>query len=51
MVCFPEFHEIMKTTKTAMLTTRATSGHLHSRAMNPAGRESFNLTDYHWRTQ
>jgi len=32
-----EFHEIMKATKTAMLTTRAASGHLHSRAMNPAG--------------
>lgn len=32
-----ELHEIMKTVKTGMLTTRAATGHLHSRAMNPAG--------------
>lgn len=33
-------HDIVKASKTAMLTTRASDGHLHSRAMNPAGRAS-----------
>ncbi len=33
-------HAIVKKVKTAMLTTRDTDGHMHSRAMAPAGRES-----------
>lgn len=33
-------HEIVKAAKTAMLTTRAADGHMHSRAMAPAGRKS-----------
>lgn len=33
-------HGIIKAVKTAMLTTRASDGHMHSRAMAPAGRRS-----------
>ena len=32
-------HTIVKSVKTGMLTTRTAEGHLHSRAMAPAGRE------------
>jgi len=32
-----DLHEIVKASKTAMFTTRAADGHLHSRAMNPSG--------------
>ena len=31
-------HTIVKKVKTGMLTTRAADGHMHSRAMAPAGR-------------
>jgi general stress protein 26 len=33
-------HEVVKGAKTAMLTTRAADGHMHSRAMNPCSRAS-----------
>ncbi|KAF7976830.1 hypothetical protein HWV62_5518 [Athelia sp. TMB] len=40
-------HEIIKAVKTAMLTTRAADGHMHSRAMSPAGPiEDSQLTLY-----
>ena len=32
-------HTIVKSVKTGMLTTRIAEGHLHSRAMAPAGRK------------
>lgn len=32
-------HEIVKAANTAMLTTRSSEGHLHSRAMTPASRK------------
>ena len=31
-------HKIVQKVKTGMLTTRGTDGHIHSRAMAPAGR-------------
>ena len=31
-------HTIVKKVKTGMLTTRSADGHMHSRAMAPAGR-------------
>ena len=33
--------EIIKSTKTAMLTTRSADGQFHSRAMNPVARKWF----------
>lgn len=33
-------HKIIQKVKTGMLTTRDTDGHMHSRAMAPAGRTS-----------
>ncbi|KZP22403.1 hypothetical protein FIBSPDRAFT_739199 [Athelia psychrophila] len=40
-------HEIIKAVKSAMLTTRAADGHMHSRAMAPAGpHEDSQLTLY-----
>ena len=36
--CRTGLHEILKSTRTAMLTTRAPTGHLHSRAMVPCSR-------------
>ncbi|THH15637.1 hypothetical protein EW146_g4867 [Bondarzewia mesenterica] len=32
-----DLHKIVEAAKTGMLTTRASNGHLHARAMNPAG--------------
>ncbi|THU95373.1 hypothetical protein K435DRAFT_819762 [Dendrothele bispora CBS 962.96] len=39
------FQEIVKTTKTGMLTTRSSSGHLHSRAMIPTSPDSQSQID------
>lgn len=36
-------HDILKKVKTGMLTTRDSSGCMHSRAMAPAGRESISI--------
>ena len=36
-------HKIIQKVKTGMLTTRDTDGHMHSRAMAPAGRTSLLL--------
>jgi general stress protein 26 len=34
-----DLHKVIKGAQTGMLTTRASDGHLHARAMTPAGRE------------
>lgn len=34
-----DLHKVIKNAQTGMLTTRAADGHLHARAMTPAGRE------------
>jgi hypothetical protein len=37
---FPtDLHKVIQNAQTGMLTTRASDGHLHARAMTPAGRE------------
>jgi hypothetical protein len=40
LIDYAGLREVIKGAKTAMLTTRAADGHLHSRAMNPASRRS-----------
>ena len=37
-------HAIVKSVKTGMLSSRSSSGQIHSRAMAPAGREYFVLS-------
>ena len=40
-----DLHEVIKGAQTGMLTTRASNGCLHARAMTPAGRE---LSFFFW---
>lgn len=37
--CLADLHRLVRGAQTGMLTTRASDGHLHARAMTPAGRE------------
>ena len=38
-----DLHKVIKNAQTGMLTTRAADGHLHARAMTPAGREPHSI--------
>jgi hypothetical protein len=40
LICFVDLNKIIQGAQTGMLTTRASDGHLHARAMTPASSDS-----------